>query len=463
MKANQPEQITIQYDRGTLAVSAKQNQNLFSELPWLQWDKRTNCFRCHGYQYRNLIRHLYYQKVRYSDFTPKYQNLKIQFKKTIEPYDYQQEALSVWAKSKRGITVLPTGAGKSFLAALAIGQVQRSTLVLVPTIDLMLQWQKNLFQLFQQPIGLLGGGSYEIEEITVSTYESARIKAEQLGNRFCFLIFDECHHLPSPANTEMARSYIAPYRLGLTATPVTDQERVPILTDIAGPIVYTKDISQLSGEYLAPYTIESIRVELTEDERELYDYHRGIYLDFRSQLVGLRNKSWEQFVIAASRTSEGRQAIRSFNIQKQLAIAAKNKLEELAKIFVRHQKERILIFTNDNKTAYLISSLFMLPLITHETKAKERKEVLDKFRNGEWPFLVNSRVLNEGVDVPEATVAVIISGTSTVREHVQRLGRILRKKDNNKTATLYEMITENTGEVFTSKRRREHKAYEKFS
>ena len=106
--------------------------------------------------------------------------------------------------------------------------------------------------------------------------------------------------------------------------------------------------------------------------------------------------------------------------------------------------------------------MFLLPLITHETKAKERKLILENFRQGKWPFLVNSRVLNEGVDVPEANVAVIISGTATVREHVQRLGRILRKKDN-KTAVLYEIITANTGEVYTSKKRRFHSAYERFS
>ena len=137
-------------------------------------------------------------------------------------------------------------------------------------------------------------------------------------------------------------------------------------------------------------------------------------------------------------------------------------MEELARILIEHKNSRILIFTNDNKTAYYISSLFILPLITHETKAKERKQILDNFRNGKWPFLVNSRVLNEGVDVPEADIAVIISGTATVREHVQRLGRILRKKEN-KTAILYEIITANTGEVFASRKRRTHSAYESFS
>ena len=159
------------------------------------------------------------------------------------------------------------------------------------------------------------------------------------------------------------------------------------------------------------------------------------------------------------RSAEGRNAIRSFAIQKQISLSAEGKMKALAEILTRHNESRILIFTNDNKTAYYISCLFLLPLITHETKAKERKKILENFRNGSWPFLVNSRVLNEGVDVPEANVAVIISGTATVREHVQRLGRILRKQ-SGKTAILYEIVTADTGEVFTSRRRRGHIAYE---
>lgn len=381
-----------------------------------------------------------------------------------EARDYQQEALACWKPSKRGMVVLPTGTGKSFLASLVIEHANRSTLVLAPTIDLILQWQKSLAELFQKPVGLLGGGSSEIEDITVATYDSARIHADWLGSRFCLIIYDECHHLPSPGYAEMARSYIAPYRLGLTATPNIEQERQQLLLDLVGPVLYSKQIQQLAGGFLAPYKVETIEIELNEEERETYEYHRGIYREYRESVTPAfgRGNSWERFVMACYRTPEGRNALRSFAIQKQIAVAAQGKLEALTQILTRHNRERIIIFTNDNKTAYLISNLFLLPLITHETKAKERKLILENFRNGTWPFLVNSRVLNEGVDVPEANIAVIISGTATVREHVQRLGRILRKQEG-KTATLYELVTVDTGEVFTSRRRREHGAYSHFS
>lgn len=456
--------IELYYEKGTLSIFP----NYFSDLPaifsWLQWDQRSVSYRCHADKYRELIHYFFKNNIRYSDFAPNYNKLSLSLKTDFTPFDYQAEALNSWKPTKRGICVLPTGAGKSFLAALAMEHVQRSTLILAPTIDLILQWQKNLSEWFQSEVGLLGGGSHEIRDITVSTYDSARIHAERIGNRFCFIIFDECHHLPSPAHSEMTQAYIAPYRLGLTATPTGETERQTLLNRVLGPVLFSRQINQLSGNYLAPYRVETIEVELTEQERQAYDYHRFIYQDFRDKVPTNfgRQFSWERFVMHAYRSAEGRKAIRSFNIQKQISLSASRKMEELARLLVRHRDSRILIFTNDNKTAYFISSLFLLPLITHETKARERKTILANFKSGKWPFLVNSRVLNEGVDVPEANVAIVISGTATVREHVQRLGRILRKQDG-KTAILYEIITANTAEVFTSKKRRTHRAYEKFS
>ena len=125
---------------------------------------------------------------------------------------------------------------------------------------------------------------------------------------------------------------------------------------------------------------------------------------------------------------------------------------------MRHRRERVLVFTSDNETVYRISRRLLIPAITHQTKVKERHDALIGFNDGRYPFLVTSRVLNEGVDVPAASVGIVLSGSGSVREHVQRLGRVLRKKEG-KTATLYELITARTGEAYTSERRRDHVAY----
>jgi superfamily II DNA or RNA helicase len=119
---------------------------------------------------------------------------------------------------------------------------------------------------------------------------------------------------------------------------------------------------------------------------------------------------------------------------------------------------RTIIFTNDNDTAWRISQRLLAPCITHHTDTKERRAWLDAFGAGEIHVLVTSRVLNEGVDLPSAEVAIVVSGTGTVRESVQRLGRILRPGPD-KQAVLYELVTEGTTETRTSERRREHDAY----
>jgi superfamily II DNA or RNA helicase len=124
-----------------------------------------------------------------------------------------------------------------------------------------------------------------------------------------------------------------------------------------------------------------------------------------------------------------------------------------------HRKDRVLVFTQDNATAYAVARRFLLPIITHQTKVKERSEILERFSDGRYGAVVTSKVLNEGVDVPDANVAVVISGSGSVREHVQRLGRVLRRRDG-KQAILYELVSAGTGEARTSERRRAHSAYQ---
>jgi superfamily II DNA or RNA helicase len=131
----------------------------------------------------------------------------------------------------------------------------------------------------------------------------------------------------------------------------------------------------------------------------------------------------------------------------------------IAKILSRHRGERTIIFTADNDAAYTIGRRFTLPVLTHHTKAAERKEFLDFFRQGKYPVLVTSKVLNEGVDVPQASVGIIVSGSGSVREHVQRLGRILRTAPGKAQAVLYELISANTSEESISERRRGHDAF----
>ena len=150
--------------------------------------------------------------------------------------------------------------------------------------------------------------------------------------------------------------------------------------------------------------------------------------------------------------------MQAYRRQKELAFCAPAKLDWVERLLHDHRRERAILFTQDNATCYELSRRFLIPAITHQTKVKERSAILAGLAAGTYAAVATSKVLNEGVDVPDANVAIVVSGSGSVREHVQRLGRVLRKKEG-KLATLYELVTENTSETFTSERRRDHSAY----
>jgi superfamily II DNA or RNA helicase len=167
---------------------------------------------------------------------------------------------------------------------------------------------------------------------------------------------------------------------------------------------------------------------------------------------------WRRFLMLSSQSDVGRRALGAYYRQKNIALATPGKLGVLARLLHQHRDGRSIVFTVDNATVYAISRRFLLPAITHQTKVKERSRILTAFNEGKLTAVVTSKVLNEGVNVPEANVAIVLSGSGSVREHVQRLGRILRKVEN-KTAVLYEIVATGTAEERTSDKRREHAAY----
>jgi superfamily II DNA or RNA helicase len=425
------------------------------------WDPRTACFRAPAAQYASLRRALARGGHEVEDRARGYAELDDGLRVRLVPRPYQAEALAAWRTAQgRGVVVLPTGAGKTHVACLAIDDRRRSTLVLAPTLDLVRQWYDVLRASFGVPVGVIGGGEYSVEALTVSTYDSAYLHMEHLGDRFGLLVFDECHHLPGPAYALAARAAVAPFRLGLTATPERADGRHAELDELCGPIVYRKDIVDLSGAYLAPYETVRLTVELAADDRRAYEEARAVYRDFLAR-HGIRMSSpggWSDFVIRAARGEDGRRAMAAYRRQREIAFAAPAKLDYAGLLLDRHREDRTLLFTQDNATAYALARRYLIPIITHETRVRERSEILAGLADGTYGAVVTSKVLNEGVDIPEANVAVVVSGSASVREHVQRLGRILRARAG-KRALLYELVTANTGETFTSARRRDHSAY----
>jgi superfamily II DNA or RNA helicase len=456
-----PSSIHLAFDGGTLVLSGAPSERL-ATLPGCRFDPRSGSHRAEARYYRTIVEYLRAHRVAYQDRARDYEPTTWTLRSNRDPFPHQTEALETWWREKgRGVIVLPTGTGKTFVAVLAIQRTGRPSLVIAPTIDLLNQWYDELLLAFGGPVGLVGGGYYDIEPLTVTTYDSAYIHLDRWGNRFGLLVFDECHHLPGPTYATAAIGSIAPFRLGLTATPERADGQEVLLPELIGPIVYRREIKQLAGRFLAEYRTVQLFVDLSPEEQERYQQARAQYRGFVDER-GIRMggpHGWQRFLQETYRSPAGRAAFLAYREQKRLALAAPAKLQTLETLLDRHRHDRVLIFTYDNATVYLIARRFLVPAITHQTKTRERRRILERFHSGEYPILVTSQVLNEGVDVPAANVGIVLSGTGTVREHVQRLGRLLRKY-GDKQAILYEVVTRGTAEEFTSERRRQHHAYQ---
>lgn len=437
------------YDRGTLILLEAPGG--FRPPPYFKYDPRSKCYRTLAANYRRAVRDLpgvedhviRGRECRWTDIE-------------LPLRDYQRAALEAWlGAGKLGVIVLPTGAGKTRIALAAVSRLRKPTLIVAPTLELVDQWVSRVSDLLGIDAAEYTGESKEIGCVTVSTYSSAYLNAEYLGDKFHLLVFDEVHHLPSEAYRQIAELSAAPYRLGLTATPEREDRLHELLPGLVGRVVYRLSVDDLRGGYLADYDIVRIYVRLGEEEARRY---RGLVRRYREYLArrGLslrRLEDFERLVMRSGYDPEAREALLAWMEARRLAFNAEAKLEKLRELLSRHRRDRVIIFTDSNELARRISTLFLIPEITYKTPKGERRRIMDMFREGALNAIVTSHVLEEGVDVPEANVAVIISGTGSRREFVQRLGRVLRPKDGKK-AVLYEIVTRGTGEVFVSKRRK---------
>ncbi len=436
----------LTFEQGTVAVEGD------CAVPHIEQDERTDTNRALGFRYRDIREYLTDSGISYEDDvldlipSPELTN-------EIDLRPYQREALDRWLTEQRGILILPTGAGKTYIGMEAIEFVNASAFVVVPTLDLVDQWMAELVK-FDIQIGEYTGRQKQLEPITVSTYDSAYNHAETLGNRFKIVIFDEVHHLASEGYRQIAELFASPLRLGLTATLKREDKKHEALTTLCGGKVYEIETEELTGEYLSEYTVEQITVDLKPDERAKYKKHTKVFRDYlKSTDITMRGpQDFQKVVLRSGNDPDAWRAVRARNKARRIAYSSESKLDELATLLDRHRDDRLIIFTRYNDVVYEISDRFFVPSITHKTERDERQRILEKFKDGTYSAIVSSQVLDEGVDVPAANVGVILSGTGSTREYRQRLGRILRPSGD--TAHLYEIVSSETGEVRTSARRK---------
>jgi superfamily II DNA or RNA helicase len=442
--------VLLRFHKGTVLVWGD------VRVPNSSWDSRFGAFRTLAMYYPEALQFLRLSGVDFKDEVLDLPPCPELMSKTALR-DYQVEALEAWLSAgKRGTVVLPTGAGKTVVAMAAISRVNAPAIIVVPTIDLMEQWRARLAEEFDVDVGVFGGGENTLEPITVSTYDSAYLRAEELGNRFMLIIFDEVHHLPAPSYSQIAELFVAPFRLGLTATYDREDEGHKLLPRLVGSIVYELETDDLAGTHLSHYTLEKRLVDLSATEQAEYEENHEIFTGYlKRRNIRLRSaRDFHRFIMRTGSDPEAREALLARNRALDIALNSTAKIEALRKLLTQDYDEKTLIFTQHNKLVYRISREFLVPAITHQTSKEERSEILSRFRSGTYRRVVTSRVLDEGIDVPDATLGVILSGTGSSREFIQRLGRLLRKKQG-KRAQLVEIVSRQTKEIGISRRRRQ--------
>ena len=462
-RSNRP--ISLSFNRGTLlltGIGCEQLPEISGPSVWA-WDSRVGDLRCDAIHYAAVRAALAGQfGTSLTDNVPKPCGVYWPKVKLPKLRSSQIEALEAWSKADcRGQIIMPTGTGKTEVALAAMARTKIASLIVAPVRDLMYQWHRRILAAFDYDAGIVGDGLSNIKPVTVTTYDSAYIHMARMGAGFGLLIFDEEHHLPGKCRREAAIMSAAPMRLGLTATAERSDGLHTDLDWLIGPVAYNMPFKQAEGSTLANFDVVRIPVTLNEREQATYDQcSRTIRYFILSRRKEQPSYTWQDLCKESGGDPQARHAQKAYYLKNSIESRAAEKLRVLEDIFRLHKGQQVLVFTGSNAMAIEVSQRFLVPTILSHTRKHERLAVLENFANGAFPVLVANRVLDEGVDVPEAKVAVVVGGQGSTRQAKQRLGRILRRTGSAR-ATLYEVVCENTKEVQRSRERRRSDAYER--
>ncbi len=337
------------------------------------------------------------------------------------PRQYQLDAVAKFVEGGSGVVVLPCGAGKTIVGAAAMAQVKTNTLILVTNTVAARQWRDELLaktSLTEDEIAEYSGSSKELAPVTIATYQilTTKKKGEFLhlallnARDWGLILYDEVHLLPAPI-FKMTADLQARRRLGLTATLVREDGRESDVFSLIGPKRFDAPWKEIEQQgYIAPAKCYEVRAMLPDDER--MDY--------------------------AIADSDGR---------FRIASTAKAKLAIMRRILKKHEGEPTLIIGQYLDQIAEVAEALGVPKLTGETPVDEREVLFKKFRSGEISALVVSKVANFSVDLPEASVAIQISGAFGSRqEEAQRLGRLLRPKEDGRSAAFYTIVSKDTVE-----------------
>lgn len=434
--------LRLSFDRGTLRLEG----DGAAHVAWSVWDGRVAAWRAPAHRYGEIVgRATSAAWDLHDDIGPGLAK-SVDGWTTPELRAYQRDALRAWrAFGSRGIVVMPTGSGKTVLAVAAMAEARVRALVLCPTRALLEQWERQIARWYAGPIGVVGDGAMRVEDLTVMTFESAYRRLDALGDRFGLLVVDEAHHFGGGVRAEALEMCAAPMRMGLTATaPDAGSSGEARLEDLVGPLVCEVGVGDLLGVHLADLEIVRLYVGLDQAEHEEYARCHRPFAELRAAFARANpGADWASLQRALGRSAAGREAIAGWRRAVQIASFPRAKQALVGALLSRHRAEKTLVFTASTDDAYAIGAQHLVPVLTADTRRGERVELLEGFREGRYRVLVSARVLNEGLDVPDARVAIVVAGRLGAREHAQRIGRVLRPSPG-KVALVYELVTRGT-------------------
>jgi DNA excision repair protein ERCC-3 len=332
---------------------------------------------------------------------------------------YQQHAVDSFLTSGSGVVVLPCGAGKTLVGAGAMAAAKTNTLILVTNTVSARQWRSELLRrttLTEDEIGEYSGQLKEIKPVTIATYQI--LTAKRGGNYahlalldaldWGLIVYDEVHLLPAPV-FKLTAELQARRRLGLTATLVREDGREGDVFSLIGPKRFDAPWKEIEAQgFISPAACFEVRVDLPHDVRLEY----------------------------AASPDDGRY---------RLAATAEAKVDVVKRLVAKHAGERILVIGQYLDQIDELGELLDAPTLTGATSIPERERLYQEFRDGTTPVLVVSKVANFSIDLPEASVAIQVSGSYGSRqEEAQRLGRLLRPKESGLTASFYTLVARDT-------------------
>jgi superfamily II DNA or RNA helicase len=451
----------LSFSGGTLVLKGIPRAQIRQTLgagAW-KWDNRVLGWRCDAIHYPVIRDRLPVSKLYATDTVPKWRPVRWTRIDIHKLRGEQQAAFDAWLGVRRGCIVMPTGTGKTEVALSIMAHTAVATLVVAPIRDLMHQWHRRILTGLGYDAGIIGDNLFRVKPVSVATYDSAYLHMDRLGDRFELIVFDECHHLPGPLRRDAAKMSAAPMRLGLTATPERSDDRHTDLSWLIGPIVYEMPIAAAKGRTLADYEVVRIPVHLSRDEQARYDRMARLV---RRYVAQRREEdpdfSWDRLYAEKSPTPQARAALNAYRAKKSIEDRAEEKLRVLEDLFRLHVGEPCIVFAGSNAMARDVSRRFLIPCLLSHCGKTERRDILQGLDDGGYSAVVANRVLDEGVDLPEIKVAIVIGGTASTRQAKQRLGRVLRKSGNAR-ARLYEVVCAETNEESRSRRRRASDAY----